>query len=95
MNCKNCLRYAQALALGLATLAVAATPSFAQSLVALEATATMPDGTVVTVWRADAARRDLPTVLYLQGNGGNISTRAPRFRSSTTTRSRSTASWTG
>lgn len=41
---------------------------------------TVPDGTVVTVWRAEPARHDLPTVLYFQGNGGNISTRAPRFR---------------
>ena len=50
MNSKNCLRYAQALALGLVTLAVAATPSFAQNLVALEATATMPDGIVIPMW---------------------------------------------
>ncbi len=41
---------------------------------------TMADGVVVTVWRAEPARHDLPTVLYFQGNGGNISTRAPRFR---------------
>jgi uncharacterized protein len=40
----------------------------------------MADGTVVTVWRADAARRNLPTVLYFHGQGGNISTRSKRFR---------------
>ncbi|MEO4041598.1 alpha/beta hydrolase [Hoeflea sp. CAU 1731] len=41
---------------------------------------TMADGVVVRVWRAEPARHDLPTVLYFQGNGGNISTRAPRFQ---------------
>ncbi|MBW8635947.1 lysophospholipase [Hoeflea sp. WL0058] len=41
---------------------------------------TMADGVVVTVWRAEPARHDLPTVLYFQGNGGNISTRATRFQ---------------
>ena len=51
MNRKTCNQYAKRLALGLAALALAATPSFAQvDLVALEATATMPDATVIPMW---------------------------------------------
>jgi hypothetical protein len=37
-------------ALALAILAIAATPSFAQNLVALEATATMPDANAIPMW---------------------------------------------
>ncbi len=52
MNRKTCNTYAKRLALGLAALAIAATPSFAQvvDLVALEATATMPDANVIPMW---------------------------------------------
>jgi len=51
MNRTICMKLAKRLALGLAALAIAATPSFAQdNLVALEATATMPDGAVIPMW---------------------------------------------
>ena len=50
MNRKTMSKHAKRLALGLAALALAATPSFAQDLVALEAEATMPDGAVIPMW---------------------------------------------
>ncbi|TYC62354.1 lysophospholipase [Rhodobacterales bacterium] len=39
----------------------------------------MSDGTNVTVWSAPPRDPGLPTVLYLQGNSGNLSSRASRF----------------
>ena len=55
MNSKTFVRMWRTPALALAVLAIAATPSFAQStvtvdLVALEATATMPDSNVIPMW---------------------------------------------
>ena len=52
MNRKTLLKQAKRLALGLAALAIAATPSFAQTydLCASDGTVTMPDTTVVPIW---------------------------------------------
>ena len=53
MNRKTCMKHAKRLALGLAALAIAATPSFAQTtydLCASDGTVTMPDSTVVPIW---------------------------------------------
>lgn len=53
MNRKTCMKHAKRLALGLAALAIAATPSFAQTtydLCASDGTVTMPDLTVVPIW---------------------------------------------
>ena len=52
MNRTNLLQHAKRLALGLAVLAIAATPSFAQTidLCATTGTVTMPDATVVPIW---------------------------------------------
>jgi FtsP/CotA-like multicopper oxidase with cupredoxin domain len=51
MNCKTLVKMWTMPVLALAILAVTATPSFAQvNLVALEATATMPDATVIPMW---------------------------------------------
>jgi len=50
MNCKTLVNMWTMPVLALAILASTATPSFAQNLVALEATATMPDATVVPMW---------------------------------------------
>ncbi|WP_428645867.1 alpha/beta hydrolase [Roseibium sp.] len=43
-------------------------------------TATMADGTNVTVWSAAPARAGAPTVLYFHGNSKNVSARWKRFR---------------
>lgn len=43
-------------------------------------TVSMADDTRVTVWRADPAQEDAPTVLYLHGNSSNVSARWKRFR---------------
>lgn len=43
-------------------------------------TVAMADGTNVTVWRSEAAEADAPTVLYIHGNSGNVSTRWKRFK---------------
>lgn len=45
-----------------------------------ESVVTLSDGTEVTVWHHPPALPDAPTVLYFQGNSGNISSRAPRYR---------------
>jgi FtsP/CotA-like multicopper oxidase with cupredoxin domain len=53
MNRKTLFKHAKRLALGLAALAMAATPSFAQTsydLCASDGTVTMPDSTVVPIW---------------------------------------------
>ena len=52
MNRTTCMKHAKRLALGLAALAIAATPSFAQTydLCASDGTVTMPDSTVVPIW---------------------------------------------
>jgi len=51
MNCKTLVNMWTMPVLALAILAITATPSFAQTnLVALEATATMPDATVIPMW---------------------------------------------
>ena len=42
-------------------------------------TVTMRDGTRITVWKAPGLA-DNPTVLYFHGNGGNLSSRAERYR---------------
>ena len=52
MNRKNCMKHASRLALGLAALVLAASPSFAQTydLCASDGTVTMPDGSAVPIW---------------------------------------------
>jgi FtsP/CotA-like multicopper oxidase with cupredoxin domain len=50
MSYKTFVKMGGMSALALTILATAATPSFAQDLVALEATATMPDATVIPMW---------------------------------------------
>jgi FtsP/CotA-like multicopper oxidase with cupredoxin domain len=52
MNRTTCMKHAKRLALGLAALAIAATPSFAQTidLCATSGSVTMPDTTVVPIW---------------------------------------------
>ena len=51
MSCKTFVRMWRMPALTLAILAITATPSLAQNnWVALEATASMPDGNVIPMW---------------------------------------------
>ena len=42
-------------------------------------TVTMADGTRVTVWTAPPGRPDMPIVLFLHGNLGNIAERSTKF----------------